>query len=88
MAYLSTNKVVWKYPIGTVIEVPIGASIIHFGTQHNHPMIWAECDPMGPKAPRRFEQILTGMEIPKDGVHIGSVVNPSGFVYHIYEIMA
>jgi len=83
---------VWKYILtdaeGTEIEMPKGAKIIHFDTQHGMPCIWVLVDPKAPKEIRKFKVYGTGHEITDKIIsHIGKVLIAEGnLVFHAFEI--
>ena len=80
---------VWKYNFELVseqfIELPIGAFPIHFDTQGNCICVWMEVDPNAEKERREIRCIPTGFEeVPKNMVHLGTVVLPNDTVWHYY----
>ncbi len=98
---MSTNNgVVWKYPInaGTTdvfsIDMPAGASILHFGNHDGAMAIWAIVSPERLQEARHFRICGTGhrIEYPKPGwegygaVYVGTVFD-GPFVWHLFEIL-
>jgi hypothetical protein len=79
--------VVWKFPLGEVVEMPEGAEILRLGTQGGQPYIWALVDSTAFMRDRRFVVVGTGMPVPDArGSYIGTVLlHDDSFVLHVWE---
>jgi hypothetical protein len=81
---------IYKYTISRsgVVEMPVGAKILHVGCQGSEIMLWAEVDTGNANENRLFEVFGTGFQIPIDiGVsrkYLATVFVGS-FVWHVYE---
>lgn len=87
-------KTVWKFPLkpGRNVIEAVAAKVIHVGVDpagaQDGPAIWVECVPtasdvyLGSIIVTAFG---TGHDIPEAWVHLGSVVTPVGFVWHVYR---
>lgn len=60
-------------------------AIRHFGEQNGKLYLWAEINEDCTPERRQFMVIGTGWEVPEDAQYLGSVVSPSGYVWHLYE---
>ncbi|TSP14029.1 DUF7352 domain-containing protein [Cupriavidus campinensis] len=83
-------KVIHKFKAGAVghafkLNLPIDAKVVHFGSQGSHLFLWAELDTAAFKIGRDFTVVATGWEMDDDDRHLGTVVTPTGFVWHLYE---
>ena len=83
---------VYKYPIydNAVIEMPMGAKIIHVDIQLSHESqisLWAIVDPKKETEKRNFVIYGTGWDLSEDKMnHIGTVMDGI-FVWHIFEVL-
>ncbi|MBL4904338.1 MAG: hypothetical protein JKY62_17070 [Desulfocapsa sp.] len=84
-------KIIYKYKLGqhpAVIEMPVGAKVLHVDAQHGHLMLWAEVDedPHAPTEERTFLIIGTGFSFPEElkKEFIGTVLQ-GYLVWHIFE---
>lgn len=68
-----------------VLHIPVTARVVHFGLQNNQRCVWIELDTDAPKVNRVFEIFGTGWDIDGMAGHCGTLVDPSGFVWHLYE---
>jgi hypothetical protein len=59
--------------------------IRHFGEQGGNLYLWAEVNPDCAPEMRQFMVIGTGWEVPEGALYWGSVISPSGYVWHLYE---
>ncbi len=73
------------------LELPVGAKILHFGIQHDHPRIWALVDPVAKKEIRKFRFTGTGQwvtELDSELNFIGTALMLKGsLVWHLFEIV-
>jgi hypothetical protein len=83
---------VYKFPLDITSRTPVMASIlapvvlVDIDPATCKPCIWIEADWVNePQIERRFVVIGTGHEIAPDLTHIGSTIDPIGFVWHVYE---
>lgn len=85
------SKVIWKFPLSfahtQIIEMPLGAKIIHVANQFEFPTMWVIVDPSAPKVKRRFGVIATGALFDDSSVrYVGSFTIQGGmFVGHVVE---
>jgi len=85
-------KKVFKYSFITnhkyVIDMPIGAEILHLNMQNGDPQLWALVNPDAKLEERHFEIFGTGHPIHDDmGIerkYIGTYFEGS-FVFHLFE---
>ena len=85
--------VIWKYsidfphPNGQVMELPIGAEILHVDKQLQDVIsFWAKVDPQAPKEVRHFTVVATGQEFDPELKHVGTFLLHDGtFVFHLFE---
>ena len=80
---------IWKYQLSIVdecqvIEMPVGAEIVHVDAQCGAPCMWVLLSPEKPKEERRFVVYGTGHKINALGPYVGTVLI-SQFVWHIFE---
>lgn len=87
-----TKKVVWRYQIPvkdySLIEMPFGAEILHFGLQYGKLKLWVLVDPsIEEMVERRFRLAGTGYDITEGGLqYIGTVKVMNGvIIYHLFE---
>ena len=92
-------KTVWKFPLylkdRQVIEMPLGARVLHVDVQDQVLCLWAEVTPSTQPHERRIFWIVgTGNEMPGGLLrHLGSVfmrrpgdlAKHRPFVWHVYE---
>lgn len=87
-------KKVFKYTLEfsdhIVLELPVGAEILHFGIQDDVLRIWALVDPTVEKEIRKFRLAGTGHPITEPDSElnfIGTVIMRNGLlVWHLFEI--
>lgn len=87
--------VVYKYPIctgvPTRIDIPAGATVLHFAHQHGVFCLWALVDLNSPPEPRTFVVVGTGHQIDFPGgrpVHRGTVLMVGEpLVFHLFELV-
>lgn len=83
-------KTIFKFPLDQgawkkTFSAPLGLKPIHFGMQNGVTTMWAEVDTESTPCEYEWYYIGTGWELPVDyGIHIGSCIRPSGFVWHFY----
>lgn len=90
-------RLIWKFvlrnPDANVVDMPLGARVVHADLQDGYPCIWAEVDPVADKLPRVFHIYPTGIPVVDGDVYVGTVrvpdVSARNFAYfwHIYERM-
>jgi hypothetical protein len=87
-------RTVYKYPMGFIghcaLELPVGATIVHFGAQSDVPMLWALVDTTAPMETRSFRLAGTGhpIESSLELNHIGTTSVMRGeIVVHLFEIL-
>lgn len=83
-------KTIWKIELtghSTVVQMPVGAEILHVGHQGGDELfVWALVDPTKPNGDRLLEAVGTGhWTAYRAAEHHGTVVMPSGMVWHIFE---
>jgi hypothetical protein len=83
---------VWKFPFelkdDVEIQMPTGARVVHVGSQHNIPMLWALCDAEAEVEARCFRVAGTGHPIPESVVdnYVGTFMMMGGhLVWHVFE---
>jgi len=84
---------IWKFGLGLggqVVEMPVGAKILHVGEQRGRPTMWAACDPgkngLADRVKRRVHVVMTGEEEPLGAKYVGTVILAGGdFVVHVYD---
>jgi len=84
-------KCVYKYPLALTaaqqdVEMPIGAEVLHAGTQQGEIYIWALGDPERHTERRTFQVLGTGHTSTYRLKHVGTSVGPR-FVWHVFEIL-
>ena len=85
---------IFKYVIPrqvTVIEMPVGAKLLHVTNQHSHVTLWAEVDSDAKRGmeQRKFYTVVTGGEVPPLATYCDTVLLDGGmFVVHVYEAMS
>jgi hypothetical protein len=89
-------KKIFKYDLRVTdvdhVKMPDGAQIIHVdwqGPNIQQLQLWAVVDPDAPLFDREFRVIGTGHPIADlpDLQHIGTVVQPIGLVWHVFEVI-
>ena len=85
---LDTIYSVWKYrlPIAgkQVIDIPLGARILHVGFQGGVVCLWIRVNPEAEKKPHSFFITGTGQECPASTLeHVGTAVS-GDFVWHVW----
>jgi hypothetical protein len=82
-------KSVWKYQLDVVgrqmLQMPIGAKILHIGVQNEYPVIWAEVDTEAGIEPRIFTIVTTGERYEAHTGYVGTATIRDWFVAHIFE---
>jgi hypothetical protein len=79
------EKIIYKWGPLNFGPFPIRGNVVHVGWQDGNVFIWAEeeIDPsIGPRY-RTAKLHPTGQQY--TGIHLGSVVAPSGLVWHVVE---
>lgn len=86
------RRSIYKYPmVGSVgdtvlIEMPVGAEIVHADLQDHVPTMWAIVDREAATERRLFTVIGTGFDIDGDVVrHLGTMYE-GPFVWHLLEL--
>lgn len=50
-------------------------------------VLWAQCTDMTPSETHKIAVIVTGSQtVPENASHIGTTINPDGFVMHVFEV--
>ena len=86
------TKKIFKYELPVVgkedLELPVGAQILHVGSQENVTTLWALVDVDSPTEPVHFAVFFTGQTIPLYNFRnfIGTVEHKNGLVSHVFEI--
>lgn len=82
---------VLKYPLDPAFQqtvaMPGGARVVRVAYQREKLCVWAVVQADAPVEPRVFTILGTGESIPHpvlDGQYVGTVDDPSGFVWHIW----
>lgn len=84
------NVSIWKYHLVVsdlqLIEMPLGAKILHVGLQSDQITVWVEV-PLGKELVNRAFGIYgTGFVLGLDGCeHVGTVQMPNGLVWHVFD---
>jgi hypothetical protein len=85
--------VVYKYPlpeVDNVLELPVGARLLHVDAQHGAPMLWAMVEPGPDVEARRILIAGTGQPIDVEQealTHISTFLVSGGiFVSHAFEV--
>lgn len=70
-----------------IIEVPVGAKLLHVGLQNSQACIWYECETENMYESRTIYCFGTGHKMPEmDLNYIGTVIMLNGaLVFHFYE---
>lgn len=87
--------VVYKYQVPTAfparIDIPAGATVLHFAHQRGVFCLWALVDLNSPPEPRMFVVVGTGHELVIPGgrpVHRGTVLMADdSLVFHLFELV-
>lgn len=86
-------RTIHKFPVGFMGEAIEGHDIrvVLVGLDPNQdllPTVWVEYEPDGhePHESLHLSFIGTGHGVPVDGRHVGSVVMPTGLVWHVYGV--
>lgn len=85
---------IWKFPLQItdvqIVTLPVDSEILSVAMQGNVLCLWAMCDPDSRSHRREIEIIGTGNPI--EDAHrqferrfIGTVLCPSGLVWHVFE---
>lgn len=78
-------KTIYKYPLNnTYIKGPI-TKFLSVQSQRGTPCLWAEIDTNLPNKNYLVSITGTGLNIPKDGIYIGTIQTES-YVFHYYLI--
>ena len=85
-------KTIYKYQLygtQTVIEMPVGASILFLQLQDTVPTIWALVDQdQDHKVPVTFYTYGTGWDVPESidaRDFVGTYKTPNGYVFHVFK---
>lgn len=89
---------VYKYAVPFeetfVLELPIGAKLLHFDNQHEKPTLWAQVITDASLRARHFRLVGTGHDLAMewagvhDLVHVGSAQFYKGdLVFHLFEVV-
>jgi hypothetical protein len=87
-------KRVYKYSVPYedkfTMELPIGATLLHFDMQNRIPTLWALVDPSHGMERRTLRFAGTGHDISDEAWrHVGSTIDkPLGLVWHLFELEA
>lgn len=82
---------VFKYQIEPgkmFVAMPYGAKIIHVAEQGADVFVWAEVIPHNEIVGRRLLPVMTGGDVPSDGVYVGTAHPVEGgatYVVHVYD---
>lgn len=88
-------RTIHKYHLAIVgpgalhVKMPKDARLLHLGSQHHMPMLWAEVDTDAPIEHRVFMIYGTGRECthnPLFTTYIGTLVGTD--VWHVYEVFS
>lgn len=86
------QRQVWKFPLAlgqpTKVSVPPSSKLVMAAPdpRTGGPALWFELPTMGANADRLFVVYGTGHPIDDTAdVHVGSMIDPNGFVWHVYE---
>lgn len=86
------SKSIWKFQLEItdrqLVEMPMGANIIHVGNQYGMVCLWAEVDTDVGKESRWFRIYGTGHNVVSlEGLDfVGTVITMDGkLVWHVYE---
>jgi hypothetical protein len=72
------------------ISIPMKAKILTAQMQGTDIVIWAEVDTDNFNEDRRFTIVGTGWDLgeePSERTYVATVQEPSGYVWHIFEIL-
>lgn len=83
---------VWKYPLRIGVQKVVlhdPGRVRFIGLQHGDLFMWAEVSPgLRSGTVRDFAVVSTGSDLPGEArEYHGSVVDPGGFVWHVYELL-
>jgi hypothetical protein len=89
-------RTIWKIDVEVadvplVAKLPVGATVVHVGTQHpDDPrtvQVWLEVNDAGPVEERSFRIIGTGHAMPENARYVGSAIVYDGqLVWHVVEV--
>lgn len=71
----------------TLVNMPAGAEILHFGLQREVPTIWARVKADAERVTRTFQIFGTGQTIPPCAEYIGTF-HAGPFVWHVFEMLS
>ena len=87
-------KTIHKYEFGIQklgsFEIPSGAKILTAQWQFYEVVLWAEVDTDNFSEDRKFIIVGTGWSLddePTERTYIATVQEPSGYVWHVYEVV-
>lgn len=83
---MSEKRTIWKFTLDSpdpVIELPAGAQVVEFASQHGHLCMWAVVDPAAPRVKRRFHIVGTGHEFEAWWSYLSTARMASGLVWHL-----
>jgi hypothetical protein len=85
-------RAVYKFPLDITGRTTIMASsltqivLCAIDPASGNPALWLDADwPNEPRVERHFFVFGTGWAIEPHYKHVGSVIDPGGFVWHVYE---
>jgi hypothetical protein len=81
-------QTIWKFPLHlaetNVLDVPLGAEVLHVGDQMGTVTIWAKVDPTAEKRALKIIIAGTGHVVPPDAqIFLGTVQQPP-YVWHLF----
>jgi hypothetical protein len=86
---VTAERVIWKFVLepGRPVMMPTGAKVLHVGGQKDTLTLWAECNPVAVKEPRRFHVMDTGGTLPENaGRYLGTaMLYQQSLVLHVYD---
>ncbi len=84
-------RTIWKYQLDmaykTVVEMPMGATVLQFQNQGGAMTFWALVDTEAATEERAFYVAATGKPFPEmdEGMIYMGTVQERGYVWHIFE---
>lgn len=85
-----SQKTIYKYPLvitdRQVVELPVGARLLHVDDQFGQLHLWALVEQYAPTEPRTFRIVGTGHHFDDSArfsEHVGTVMTPP-FVWHVF----
>ena len=81
-------KQIWKFKVGSIIEMPKGAEILTVKMQSSFDTcLWALVDSEKETEKREFEIIGTGQEFDSDNRKYVGTWQDGPFVWHLFEVV-